>query len=285
MQDELNQTRCMKFICAVGIAFFIFCLYPVAMGSSRIVNGGRDHIYNIAHDSSRVAVISASFPLLVGFLYDLGLPKRLTYPRALLLIAVIVPNMSILLSSSPNNTPIEISVCFKCGSDQLFVAGLLAFIAGEATSERLLGLLAFMAVLGGTINLYFVMADFETSVQLPPDGVLALIMFLTFVVLFVWVITWFLKDFKSFDSRRKKFASTYIFTTFLYNILQVILFIVFDALGRKDLLQDSALLIQALCMTGVSIVTSQMAQHDAITAMASIPIDDAHPVPSLYNPH
>jgi hypothetical protein len=212
VQEELYQTRCVIFICAVGIAFFMVCLYPLVKGSE--IND-INHTNDIPHRSSRVAVISASLPLLVSYLYDWALPKRLTYPRALLLIAVIVPNLAILLSSGAGNIPMRMSICFKSGSDQLFSAGLLAYIAGEATRKRLLVLVAFLAVLGGVFNFYFVLLDFEPIPRVS-TSTLASIAFVLTIFFFVWTLIWFINDAKLLASRRKKFASIYLVTTFFY---------------------------------------------------------------------
>jgi hypothetical protein len=279
VQEELYQTRCVKFICAVGIAFFIVCLYPLVTGSEI---DDIDHTNDIPHRSSRVAVISASLPLLVSYLYDWALPKRLTYPRALLLIAVIVPNLAVLLSSGAGNIPMRMSICFKSGSDQLFSAGLLAYIAGEATSKRLLILLAFLAVLGGVFNFYFVLLKCE-AIPRVSTSTLASIVFVITIFFFMWTLIWFINDAKLLASRRKKFSSIYIVTTFFYCASQLILYGVLSTLGMKDLLQDGTLLIQALCMTGVSITTSQMAQYDAITAMVNTSKQLTHRLISRHN--
>ena len=76
-------------------------------------------------------------------------------------------------------------------------------------------------------------------------------------------------DMKALDSRRKMFALVYIIALGIYALLRHVYYIVLKGLDAEGHLEDSFLLIEVVTATGICMITSRMAQHDATIALVS----------------
>ena len=264
-QEEIKQDQCIKFIIGVGLVAFLVCLFPLAFD---LTSDSKYVIAWIPHHITRVSVVAATLPLLWDYTYDLTLPQRLTYPRTTLLIAILVPNVTVLLMSAPSRheAAIRLSMCLAFAKNQLFHSGLIAYIAGETSSKTLLAVLALVALWGSSCNIFFTVNFFVTSAV--PIPVIILVSSVTALLVFVMLV-WYVRDMKTLDERRRMFAMTFIIATGTYALLKHIIFALFKILHWEYYIQDSFLIIEVLTATGVSIITSRMAQHDATIAMVS----------------
>ena len=265
VQEEVKQDRCIKFVIGVGLVGFVLCLFPLAFDLR--ANPKYVHVL-VPHYITRVAVVAATLPLIWDYAYDLTLPQRLTYPRTILLIAILVPNVTILSISSPSLhvLPVRLSVCFAFAKSQLFNCGLVAFIAGEAASDRLLVVLAMIALWGCLCSIFYTVQVFvrDAVSESPVVLVSSLSTFLLFVML-----VWYVREMKTLDERRKMFAMTYVIAFGTYIFLKYSCYIALVHLHMEGYMQDSLLIIEIVTATGISIITSRMAQHDATIAMVS----------------
>ena len=265
-EDEKKQDQCITFISSVGLISFVVCFFPVVFD---LEPNPKDIQVLVSHSISRIAAVSATLPLLWGYAYDVSLPQRLTYPRTLLLLALLVPNATILLMSIPtlNQPPIKVSVCFSFGMTLLFNCGLLAYVAGEASSKRLLVLLTFTAVWGSLWNIYFTFKVFITSPL--SDAILLLIIGISSLLIFVMMV-WYAREMKTLDERRRMFAMTYIIAIGAHTLLKMSCYVTLTVLDRGGYVQDGYILVEILTATGISIITSKMAHRDADIALVGV---------------
>lgn len=135
-EEEIEQDRCINIIIGVGLIAFMTCLFPLAFN---LIEDSEYVSLCIPHHITRIAVVAATLPLLWEYAFDRSLPRRVLYPRTILLFALLVPNAIILLLSDPSlrTPPVRLSVCFAFGRSQLFNCGLVAYIAGEVSGQRL----------------------------------------------------------------------------------------------------------------------------------------------------
>jgi hypothetical protein len=262
IEEENRQNQCIKVICAIGILSFVACLYPIFIGADEVVRTAALRRI-LAHTPTRVAVVAASFPLFCDFIYDFLLPRRLTYPRGLLLLAMCVPNITILLISISNEFPTKLAISLKFSSEVLFVSGLAAYIAGEVDSVRLLVALPTVVLIGAMWNLYYVTDAFLT-LMLPLEIALGL----TFacLVINVTLVVSITRSIKFLDPRRKAYATIYVVAVCSYSTSVVVGFNLLTILKMGEYTQDVVLLTQVVVATGVSLGSSRLARHDAITA-------------------
>jgi hypothetical protein len=261
--EERLQIFCLRVVCVIGIVFFFLCLLPFSFDTD--INDSTDWELLIPHNASRIAVIAASFPLLCDYVHDASLPHRLTYPRALILLGMVVPNaMVLILDSYHHSQLLRMSICFKFASDQLLASGLVAYISGEVVSKRLLVLLVMVQLWCSVSNFFFVMRVLITpAISLPLSVGIMLVTLLLFIVMVLWLVN----DMRRLDQRRKMFLITYTIAVCGTGALNLLSYIIITSLKLGAFLQDVSLLIQILIASGVMTITSRMAQHDAITAM------------------
>ena len=250
-QEEVKQDRCIKFVIGVGLVGFVLCLFPLAFD---LIEDSDNVFVWIPHYITRVAVVAASLPLIWDYAYDLTLPQRLTYPRGILLIAMLVPNVTILSISSPSQRafPVRLSVCFAFAKDQLFNCGLVAYIAGEAASDRLLVVLALIALWGCLCNIFYVVKIFVNSSVFTP--VVVLVSIVTSVLVFAVLVS-YVREMKSLDKRRKMFAMTYVIAIGTCTFLKYSCYIALVHLHMEGYMQDSFLILEIVTATGISIIT------------------------------
>ena len=262
-REGINQDRCINYIVGLGLTCFVVCLFPLAFD---LPEKSQNLPALLPHCITRVAIVAAMLPLLWDYAYDLALPQRLTYPRTILLVAMLFPNVIVLFVSDPSleSSPVRLSVCFAFASGQLFNCGLLAYIAGEASSKNLLIVLALIASWGCLWNIFFIVKVFVHAVF--STAVLALTLTAT-SVMFLVVLVWYVRDMKTLDERRRTFAMIYTVAIGAYAILKHICYIGFNLLHVEAYVQDAFLCIEVLTATGISAITSRMAQHDATIAM------------------
>jgi hypothetical protein len=70
-------------------------MLPVAFNLNISFEAGINH--RIAHSLTHAAAVGAVFPLICDYLCDFSLPERLTHPRGMIMVALLVPNSEILL--------------------------------------------------------------------------------------------------------------------------------------------------------------------------------------------
>ena len=266
-QEEIQQDRCIKVVIGVGLVTFALSLCPIVFFDLK------EDTINLSmwipNHISRIVVVAAALPLLWDFAYDLTLPQRLTYPRTVLLLAILVPNITILLVSikSLQDPPIKLSICFAFASSQLYDCGLIAYIAGEASSRELLTVLPFAAVYASCRRIFYILQVFGKS-SVPPLVVL-LVSGLS-VLLVVLMMVWYVWDMKTLEERRRMFAMTYVIALGACALFRYASYIVLKHLHMEEYLQDSHLLIEVVIATGVSMISSRMAQHDATIAVVRV---------------
>jgi hypothetical protein len=262
VEEEHRQDRYVKFICGIGVFSFLLCLFPIVFESSIDIHNTPKLIPFFS--SSRIVIIAASFPLVSDYLYDLSLPQRLTYPRSIFLLSLLVPNAVILLMSLAGPVPLRMSICFKFATDQLFFNGMIAYIAGEVVSKRLLMFLASVTVWNSAWHVYFTIKVFIAS--LIPNPIIMLTNMMSFMVTLI-VIVWFLHDMKVLGKRRLMFARVYVIAWTVFAVASFTSYLVLGGLHKGMYTEDVHLLIILVTATFVISITSRMAQHDATIAM------------------
>jgi hypothetical protein len=260
-EEENRQDRYVKFICGVGVFSFLLCLFPIVFESNIDLHTPKLITF---FSSSRIAIIAALFPLVCDYLNDLSLPQRLTYPRSILLLSLLVPNAVILLMSLGGSVPVRISICFKFATDQLFACGMIAYIAGEVVSKRLLMFLASVTVWISAWHVYYCIEVFITS-QIP-KSILMLTQLMSSMVILI-IIVWFLNDMKALGKRRLMFARVYIIAFTVFVSVGFSTYLVLGGLHKGMYTEDAQLLLKLITATFVMSITSRMAQHDATITM------------------
>jgi hypothetical protein len=262
VEEEKRQNLVVTIISFVGIVFFVLCLFPLVSDSTiDLHNTQRIIPFSL---TTRVAVVATCFGLACNYIYDISLPERLTYPRIILLLSLLVPNTVILLVSLTGLVPERVSICFKFAGDVLFSCGIHAYLASEVVSKRLLLLIALGTTWVSLWHLYYTLKVFVVSPI--PNPVLYLIQ-VTFWLLYITIIALFVNDMKILEKRRKMFALVYIVAVPMLAVTSMVGYVVLGGLHEGMYTEDYILIIRSLFAAITISVTSRMAQYDATIAM------------------
>lgn len=260
-EHEERQNRCINFITLNVIVFcaMIMILPPVAGWSLQ-----SKCIICIPSMATRIAAVAASLPLLCDISYDFSLPQRLTYPRTMLLTALFVPNAIVLVVSLFHPHPHGLEVCLKYASELTLTCGILAYVAGEVVSKRLLICLAISVVWACGVRVLFLLYVFLYP-SLPKIVIAPVVLLVSSLLLGIQV--WFIRDMRALNHRRKMFAMTYCTAAIAQSILSISAHFILLDIGLENYVQDANIMIQIVITIAITIVSSRMAQHDATTAV------------------
>jgi hypothetical protein len=79
--------------------------------------------------------VAVSLPLICDFSYGFSFPRRLTYPRTLMMVALSVPNVNILIASTKYSQLHRLEVCLKHAGDFVTVCGILPTLRVKLSAE------------------------------------------------------------------------------------------------------------------------------------------------------
>lgn len=262
--EDIRQTDTIKLIVCVGLFAYLICVMPICFGS-KLANHGFEGRFTTTFPM-HCARFAITIPLICDCVYDTSLPKRLTFPKYILILSLFIPSAVPLAFKLANTQYSMAELLLSVASYNLFICALAGFMAGEVRDGKLLYYLASVSVISSTAHIYLGFQFVFAPLTLPQTKFKIAIMVLRFVIGIA--LAWFVIKMKTLDDRRKDFARVYAAGILFYLATPFVIYpLILTFHETQKYSGDFVIITQLLVASYVSIVPSRMALRDAVTIM------------------